>query len=296
MSENRENQNLRKVKGTIDNKSLKSIEEYNKSLKEWNMKMHKLCISLLILINICLVGFLLVYKYQISSLSIMNGNQSKEIISEEKIRNDYNSQIDHMLINILENVGYDYYFSFFFSNLDDINKLKDIIIKSSVIENIKKEDIHPLILATAAYYEITIDTFREKICWLPNILILIETDENKKFGIFWTTEIEDIGSDNVTTYIKDKKSFMFSFDTGKIFKVKSNAEYSVHIPTEGNVLLNVGNGDLIISTSFLSEESKSKSNFPVSFESNGEVTNPFTSNGDINILEFEIYSLLIYQS
>ena len=127
-------------------------------------------------------------------------------------------------------------------------------------------------------------------------MILIETDENKKFGIFWTTEIEDIGSDNVTTYIKDKNSFMFSFDTGKIFKVKSNAEYSVHIPTEGNVLLNVGNGDLIISTSFLSEESKSKSNFPVSFESNGEVTNPFTSNGDINILEFEIYSLLIYQS
>ncbi len=296
MSENRENANLRKGKGTIDNKSLKSIEEYNKSIKEWNIKMHKLCIILLVLINICLIGFLFVYKYQISSLLIINGNQSKEIISEEKIKKDYYSQTDYMLVNILASIGYDYYFSFFFSNLDDINKLKDIIIKSSVIENIKKEDIHPLILATAAYYEITIDTFREKICWLPNILILIETDENKKFGIFWTTEIEDIGSDNVTTYIKDKKSFMFSFDTGKIFKVKSNAEYSVHIPTEGNVLLNVGNGDLIISTSFLSEESKSKSNFPVSFESNGEVTNPFTSNGDINILEFEIYSLLIYQS
>ena len=46
--------------------------------------MHKICIILLILINICLIGFLLVYKFQISSLSIENANQSKEIIIEEK--------------------------------------------------------------------------------------------------------------------------------------------------------------------------------------------------------------------
>ena len=295
MSENRENANLRKGKGTIDNKSLKSIEEYNKSIKEWNIKMHKLCIILLVLINICLIGFLFVYKYQISSLLIINGNQSKEIIAEEKIKKDYYSQTDYMLVNILASIGYDYYFSFFFKDFNDFDKVKDIIIQSSVLENAKKENIHPLILATAGYYPITIESFREKICWLTNILILIETDEKKKFGIFWTTEIEDIYSENITTYIKDKKAFMFSFDTGKIFKVKSNAEYSVHIPLEGNVLLNVGNGDLIISSPFFSEESKSTSNFPVSFESNGEVGNPFTSNGEINILEFEIYSLLIYE-
>ena len=96
MSENREYQNLRKVKGTMDNKSIKSIQEYNKSIKEWNIKMHKICIILLILINICLIGFLLVYKFQISSLSIENANQSKEIIIEEKRKKDYDSQIEHI--------------------------------------------------------------------------------------------------------------------------------------------------------------------------------------------------------
>ena len=28
---------------------------------------------------------------------------------------------------------------------------------------------------------------------------------------------------------------ILSFDSGKIFKVKSNAEYSVYVPTEGDV-------------------------------------------------------------
>ena len=296
MSENREYQNLRKVKGTMDNKSIKSIQEYNKSIKEWNIKMHKICIILLILINICLIGFLLVYKFQISSLSIENANQSKEIIIEEKRKKDYDSQIEHMLINMISNLGIQYSVSYFFKNFDDLNKVKDIILKSSVFTNVKKNEIHPLILTTSIYYSINIETFRETICWLPNILILIETDENKRFGIFWSSEIEDLNNENVTTYIKDKNAFMFSFDSGKIFKVKSNAEYSVYVPTEGDVLLNVGNGDLIIPSSAFSDGTKSKSNFPVSFESNGEVSNPFTSNGEIDIKEFEIYSILIYES
>ena len=82
----------KKEKGIIDNKSIQSIEEFNKSIKEWNLKMHKCCIGILIIINICLLIFFLIYKFQINSLNLNNIEKSVEISKEETIQKNYNSK------------------------------------------------------------------------------------------------------------------------------------------------------------------------------------------------------------
>lgn len=293
MKENKEKLNLRKGKVKMDEKSIKSIQEYNKSIKEWNIKMHKICISLLIFVNLCLFIFLILYKYQIYTLTTINANKSKEITIEEDLKKNMDIKTDHMLVNILTSIGLDYYFSFFFKNENDINRVKDILLTTPGFDATNRDQIHPLLLFTASYEQISTELFREKISWLQNILIVIETANNKRFGVYWGKEIDNDGN-NGTTIVKDEYAFMFSLDTGKKYMIKKNAEYAVNIPLNGDVLFNVGNGDLIVTVGSFTGNSKSTSKFPVSYESNGEVSNPFTTDGEINIMEFEVYTFMIY--
>ena len=282
----------KKEKGIIDNKSIQSIEEFNKSIKEWNLKMHKCCIGILIVINICLLIFFLIYKFQINSLNLNNIEKCVEISKEETIQKNYNSKAEYMLVNMYSNIYYDYYFSYFFKNIGELEKIKDLLITTPNLTIHKKEQIHSLLIYSSMSPEkINCEIFREKIYFYQNIMILIETLENKRFGFFWPSSIDD---ENVTL-IKDKNAFIFDFNSQKKYMVKDNVDYAINIPINGDILLNVGNGDFIIYSSSINEGKSSKSNFPVSFEKNGETNNPFSSDGDINIVEFEIYSMIFYE-
>ncbi len=289
MSEKIEYKNLGKK---INKESMKSIEDYNKQIKVWNIKMHKICISLLIIINICLICFLFLYNYQINLISLNSSNQVKEILKEENIKKDLNYQIDHMFINLYSNRGFDnLLYSYFIENMEEMNRIKDLLISTRGLDIQNRNSIHPVMIFSIFNLPIKKENITEIILYIPNIMILIETFEKKKFGFFWSVPIS-----RHSKAIKDNNAFIFEYDTGKKYMVKDTAEYSIFFPDDpkSDILFKIGDGDFIIYKSCLENDDICKSNFPESYERNGAINNPFTSNGEFKIRDFEIFAFLFF--
>ena len=171
MSEKIEYKNLGKK---INKESMKSIEDYNKQIKVWNIKMHKICISLLIIINICLICFLFLYNYQINLISLNSSNQVKEILKEENIKKDLNYQIDHMFINLYSNRGFDnLLYSYFIENMEEMNRIKDLLISTRGLDIQNRNSIHPVMIFSIFNLPIKKENITEIILYIPNIMILI---------------------------------------------------------------------------------------------------------------------------
>jgi hypothetical protein len=289
MNEKIEYQNLGKK---INKKSMKSIEEYNKQIKEWNVKMHKICISVLIIINISLICFLFLFNYQINIITFNNISQTKEIIKEEKIKKDYDNQINYMLVNLYTNVGFDnLLYSYFLQSMEEMNRIKDLLISTRGLDVHNRSSIHPVMIFSIYNLPFKKENLREILLYIPNIMILIETFEKKRFGFFWSVAI----SRHLTT-IKDNNAFIFEVDNGKKYMVKDFAEYAIFFPDDPNsdILFKIGDGDFVITKSCFEKSEKCKSNFPESYERNGAINNPFTSNGEFNILDFEVFAFLFF--
>ena len=289
MSEKIEYKNLGKK---INKESIKSIDDYNKQIKEWNIKMHKICISLLIIINICLICFLFLFNYQINLISLNNSNQLNEILNEEKIKKELSIQINYMFVNLYSNKGFDnLLYSYFIKNMEEMNRIKDLLISTRGLDVHNRSSIHPVMIFSKYNLPFKKENLREILLYIPNIMILIETFEKKRFGFFWSVAI----SRHLTT-IKDNNAFIFEFDTGKKYMVKDTAEYAIFFPDDPNsdILFKIGDGDFIIYKSCIEKNDKCKSDFPESYERNGAINNPFTSNGEFNILDFEVFAFLFF--
>ena len=268
MNEKIEYQNLGKK---INKKSMKSIEEYNKQIKAWNIKMHKICISVLIIINISLICFLFLFNYQINIITFNNISQTKEIIKEEKIKKNYDNQINYMLVNLYTNVGFDnLLYSYFLQSMEEMNRIKDLLISTRRLDIHDRNKIHPVMIFSILNLPKKPENITEIILYIPNIMILIETFENKKFGFFWSVPIS-----RHTKTIKDNNAFIFEFDTGKKYMVKDTAEYAIFFPDDPNsdILFKIGDGDFIIYKSCIEKNDKCKSDFPESYERNGAINN-----------------------
>ena len=289
MNEKIEYKNLGKK---INKESIKSIDDYNKQIKEWNIKMHKICISLLIIINICLICFLFLFNYQINLISLNNSNQLNEILNEEKIKKELSIQINYMFVNLYSNKGFDnLLYSYFIKNMEEMNRIKDLLISTRRLDIHDRNKIHPVMIFSILNLPKKPENITEIILYIPNIMILIETFENKKFGFFWSVPIS-----RHTKTIKDNNAFIFEFDTGKKYMVKDTAEYAIFFPDDPNsdILFKIGDGDFIIYKSCIEKNDKCKSDFPESYERNGAINNPFTSNGEFNILDLEIFAFLFF--
>ena len=273
-------------KNVIESINMKLIEDYNKSIKEWNLKMHKLCIGFLIILNICLIFFMIFFQYQVNRLNSENKNKCNEILKEEKIKTEYNTKTNYMYINFLSNFDYGEKFSFIFDNLSQLNLLKDTLISIPTLNLKTREQIHPhIIFSSINVKKLDCEYLRDQLIYYDNIMILISTINQKKFGIFYSSPLLS----KEITIIKDKSAFIYDFNNNKKYMIKNNAEYAINLPINGDILFNVGNGDFIIYSSSFNEGKSSKSNFPVNFESNGEINNPFTNDGNISIKYMEIY-------
>ena len=75
------------TKCNINQESIKSLKEYNKKEVESNIKLHKVFLSMIILVNIILVIFIIIYKLKISSI------KSKSNINFKRKNKLYNFSI-----------------------------------------------------------------------------------------------------------------------------------------------------------------------------------------------------------
>ena len=183
----------------------------------------------------------------------------------------YNYQNNYRMVNILSSANNFFWvltnlkLSFILKNINEYSLIKPLLKKDQ-----KKLHFIPL-------YQYSTDGYiRNKIIFSYNILILIETYNNYRFG-FINNKVEN-----------EYLIYFFSFDLQKIFKpLKKDINFNNY--KEGNILLKIGDKDLIIYENFNSTDNGGFSEYK-NFELYDKLENPLIGiNGFFSIKEIEIF-------
>lgn len=264
------------TKCNINRESKKSLKEFNKKEVESNIKLHKFFLSMIIVVNIILVIFIIIYKLKISSIKSKSNINSLALKAKTNYITSVYGSIMHKLTNIFAlsiNSYGNFRFSMIFENSDEVNFVKDFFFIRS---------------ALLLIYQVQADTDDTQIIldiikYFTRTLILIETKNGEKFGFFYENEIYP----NENGYFESHgdKCFLFSIGSKEIYKCSLSTEFEVN----KDMLFNIGNGDIEIDHNFMTNGGNI--NFPfVSFYKDGTKDSIFKKlNGHFEIQEMEIY-------
>ena len=113
----------------LSEESRKAFQEFQKNQKECTLKAHKILIAFFALVNIILFLFIILYKFQVSSLQNSISSTQQEISVIKKETNSQYEKATHKIINI--NALFNFFDTKFFSltikNIDEVNMLKDFL-------------------------------------------------------------------------------------------------------------------------------------------------------------------------
>ena len=266
------------TKSNLNPESIKSLKEFNKKLVESNIKLHKVFLSMIIIVNIILVIFIIIYKLKISlikSKSDINSLTLKD--KSDYITSAYDS-INHKLTNIFAismNTYGNFHFSMIFENSNEVNFVKEIIG-------------YKIPFSLLLIYQVQSDSDDSQILLdiinnFSDVLILIETKNGEKFGYFFKDEIYP----NEDGYFESDNDKCFLFSIGS--KEKYNCGLFANFEVNKDTLFNIGNGDIEIEHNFMTNGGSI--NFPFkSFYINENKDSIFKKlNGHFEIQEMEIY-------
>ena len=280
----------------VSNKNNNINEESKESLKKFaqkqildNIKYHKILLFLIILINIGLFTFMIIYKIKISEIKKLSNTHSSSISSNDKELSKRYSSIDHKIVNIASlNKGGIYRFSLIFEEKDEFNKIKDLtfqFIQSKEKNNKQLYFLYQSIMDSDKYYN-----FMERIMYFPNIFILVQNDKGYKFGIF----LKDVVIPNKEQEYKgeSKDLFLYSFETKKMYNFIGNNKKSLSFTKEKMIIL--GDDELIIYNEYWTKGGFI--NYPLkSFDLSDTSTNILTGqNEHFDIRYIEAYSFYNY--
>ena len=197
-----------KVKNdNMNPESVKSLKEFKKKRIESNIKLHKIFLAMIIVINIVLIIFIIAYKTKISDIKSKSKKSSKDIKESADYLTSINDEILHKLVNIFAlsiNTFGNLHFSMLFDTSEEVNMVKNFITSFTKIEE-------PELILIYQGVSDTDETsiLLELIKYCQNTIIIIETTTEEKFGFFFKEQIypNDLGyfeSDN-------NNCFIFSF-------------------------------------------------------------------------------------
>jgi len=267
----------------INKKSIKSLNEFNENKIKSYIKFHKIFLSIIIIINLILIAFIVVYKSKISKFHLdLNVNLSKKKTNYISTITD---SINHKLVNILVRsispLG-NYHFSLIFENSEEVDIVKEMI------RNYKQlKEIYLLLIYQGKTDSDESKTIFELIKFYSNILMMVETKNGEKFGFFFNEAI----TPNKNGYFESDSYDCF------IFSLKDKAKYYAKVnkrtfEINKEFAFNIGNGDIEINHNFHSFGGNI--NFPFkSFyipENNGNIFNKI--NGKFDIKDIEIYLIM----
>ena len=170
-------------------------------------------------------------------------------------------------------------------NLDELNKL------SMAINNVGS-------VSYSICYKATLDgdspdTFRKLCGHTSPTLFLIETVDGYRFAAYTSLHFgEDI---QTSGYREDKEAFIFSFDTGKKYKIEQ-PEYAVS-DTKGSFPM-FGKRDIVLGKNILSG-ANSYAMYPVSYEKDPNAPGDYILNGGMKkftVKEMEVLCPYIFSN
>ena len=272
----------------INDESLNSLKDFRQKQISTNIKYHITFIILLIIINIGLVVFIIFYKNKIKSIKSKNNTYHSQLDSQDQSLANANNILTHKLVNIAALNQYGLVrFSFFFETSEEFKNIQNIIydFRQKVEEREIPEEYRNIFLLYAGMFD-TYESFIERVSYYWNLAIFIETENNKKFGIF---------IDELITPDKDKgleidsdKIFLYSFESKKKYDYIGNGKKVFRLNKEGKMII-VGDNELIIYDEFFANGGEI--NFPMkSFDFSTVNNNVLTGqNGKFLIKTIEVF-------
>ena len=238
----------------------------------------KIVLSIIIILNIILFLFFIIYKYDINKTMLENqslNNKIESLIQNEKNITSINEKrmINLFVQRLFNNV---FHYSFLLKNNYEINFIKQIVFDCYPKEEFSRTKYKSYLLYQSKIDGDSKKVFLDLINYWWNIIIIIETNSNKRFGIF----IHSFITLSFKNIISDKNLLFFDLDNLKTYKLKTNGENILEFPQNNDIILKIGEDDLIIYENFTLNNSKSFSNFPKLFENNNNYEpnmNPLTN-------------------
>lgn len=272
-----------KVKNdNMNPESVKSLKEFKKKRIESNIKLHKIFLAMIIIINIILIIFIIAYKTKISDIKSKSKKSSKDIKESADYLTSVNDEILHKLVNIFAlsiNTFGNLHFSMLFDTSEEVNMVKNFITSFTKIEE-------PELILIYQGVSDTDETsiLLELIKYCQNTIIIIETTTEEKFGFFFKEQIypNDLGyfeSDN-------NNCFIFSFQEKEKYDCDGK---NIFFEINKDNLFSIGNGDIEIAFGF--DSNGGNINFPFkSFNIPENKESIFKKiNGHFDIQDIEIY-------
>ena len=278
----------------INEESINEIKEFRKKQIKTNIMLHIIFFIILLIVNIGLLFFIILYKSKISEIKSKTKKDSSLINTDKDsiIQNKY--QIEHKLVNILANgLGGYYRFSMIFETQKQVLTVKNNIINyfKGKYDSLKKLNMSHIEI-NFKYLSIRDgDNFydlKDRIEYSYHTLFLIETENEMKFG-FFIEEVLILDDDKYSN--NNNNCFIFSFQKEGIFKCIGKNK-KLEIDKDNDSLFIIGNGDIIIKENFFQNERGGVINYPFkSFDVSTINNNIFTGiNGEFKIRYIEIYS------
>ena len=233
--------------------------------------------------------FIIFYKSKISQIKILSNSHTSNINSNDiQLKSQYN-ELGHKMTNIAALGSYDQFrFSFIFEKSEEFHTVKKLIYDYEIElgeEMPKYEDFVTVFLYQGIADNDNAYSFMDYIYFVDKIIILIQTEEGKKFGIYHK-EIINPNDDN--EFISNSKNVtIFSFDIKKMYKFNGKKN---SISLTKDKFLSLGDDELIIYDQYLTNGGYIE--FPLkSFDFSNVNENVLTNeNGKFKIKNIEVFS------
>ena len=278
----------KKVTNNIKEESKASLMEFRQKQISTNIKYHKAFLILLFLTNFFLIIFIFFYKRKSNEIKMLSSQHKLKINTEDNEIGILRSSLNHKLLNIgVINRNGTMRLSFVFEKNEEFNTLKNLVYEYKS----KLMDTKIVPIKTFLLYQSVIDdytTFLKRISYFDDILILIQTDNGSKFGIY----VQDTVISNEDNEFESKSSniFLYSFETQKMYEYIGYNKISFSIKKDK--LISLGEDELVINNNYFTEGGYI--NFPLkSFHLYNVNKNIFTGeNKKFYVRNLEVFSFL----
>ena len=278
----------------IDNNSKIAISDYNTKKILMNIFYHKIFLGLCIIANIGLFIFIIIYYNKISEIEFLTKSYSSQSKDKNELFNKHQLNIDNKLTNLIAiSDKRSLFFSYSFLNESEYNLVKNFIldyhkdllnIDSKLNLNYQIKMIYQSVSDYFSYVDlVNLLNYRE------NALLIINTLEDEKFGIFLD---EKILFDKNNQFISEGKNIiLFSFRNKNMIKYIGDNS-GIKINDKSEAIFIVGNDEIIIYNYF--NNFGGTINYPLnSFEKTIVKENDFINiNGNFDIKNIEIFEIL----
>ena len=275
----------------ISEESKNALRNFRQNQINSNIKLHKIFLGLVILINIGLIFFIFFYKTKISQIKKLSNSHTTNINSEDKQLSTQRTSLYNKMVNIASIGSFGAFrFSFIFEKSEEFQRVKKLIYdyKRETSNNMYTGE---LTLIAFLYQGITDSDFYsallEKIAFFESLVIMIQTSDGRKFGIYHLGIIAL--KDKYKLEYNCRDVFLFTLDNNNIYKFKGKNN---SINFKKGYFFSLGNDELIIYDEYF--VNGGYIDFPLkSFDFSTVNSNILTKeNGKFGIKHIEVYCFL----